>query len=269
MTTVEQQTIESPEPIVVPASPSAEVPADLYIPSDPLEIILADFNGPLDLLLYLIKRQNIDILDIPIAEITRQYMTYIDLMQEMRFELAAEYLLISAMLAEIKSRMLLPRQLESDEDEVDPRAELVRRLQAYEYYKQVAEELDQLPRQGRDVFNIRTNLQNLALAAPNLPDVTLDELNAALQDVLQRVATNADYQIRAETLSIRERMSAILAGLHSGEFNSFQSFFNVAEGRMGVVVTFIAILELVKQSMIDIIQTETYGTIHIKVCGGD
>lgn len=265
MTMTNQQALDSEEaPAEMPDKPAIEIPSDLYIPPDPLEIILADFNGPLDLLLYLIKRQNIDILDIPVAEITHQYMAYIELMREMRFDLAAEYLLISAMLAEIKSRMLLPRPPQNDGEEADPRAELVRRLQAYEYYKQVSEELNQLPRQGKDVFKAGAYVQSIQLSRPDLPTVTMDELTAALQDVLQRLANNADYQIHTEPLSIRERMSAILSNLEQGKFCSFQSLFTQQEGRMGVVVTFVAILELMKQSMIDIVQTERYGIIHIK-----
>ncbi len=257
-----QQTSPPESVALLQGTPLENMPRDLYIPPDALEVILADFSGPLDLLLYLIKKQNIDILNIPVADIARQYSVYIDMMQALRFELAAEYLVMSAMLAEIKSRLLLPSLPGEEEDEADPRAELIRRLQAYEYYKQAAEQLDQLPRQGRDVFITCIEAQDLNTPKP-LPEATLAELTAALQSVLQRVKNNASHHLLPEVLSVRERMSMILKTLKDNEYMEFERFFNLEEGRMGVVVTFAALLELIKQAMVDIIQTETYGKIHI------
>lgn len=251
---------------MVEGQPYTTLPEDLYIPPDALEVILEAFEGPLDLLLYLIKRQNLDILNIPIAGITAQYMEYIDLMQELRLELAAEYLLMAAMLAEIKSRMLLPRHHEDEEDENDPRAELVRRLQEYERFKQAAEDIDSLPREGRDTFMIQTQPPEVEQERP-LPTVVMKDLMHALRDVMKRAELNASHHIQRESLSIRERMTTILSRIQESEFASFESFFKSGEGRLGVVVTFIAILELVKQSMIQIVQTENYGSIHIKVAG--
>lgn len=251
---------------IVEGQPYTTLPEDLYIPPDALEVILEAFEGPLDLLLYLIKRQNLEILDIPIAKITKQYMEYIDMMKDLRLELAAEYLLMAAMLAEIKSRMLLPRHHDDEDDEHDPRAELVRRLQEYERYKQAAEDLDTLPRQGRDTFVIQAQAPEVEQERP-LPTVCMQDLMHALGDVLKRAQHNASHHIQRESLSIRERMTTILSRIQESEFANFETFFNHNEGRLGVVVTFIAILELVKQSMIQIVQTENYGSIHIKVAG--
>lgn len=248
---------------LVQGLPMTTIPEDLYIPPDALEVILEAFEGPLDLLLYLIRRQNLDILDIPIAAITKQYMTYIDLMQEFRLELAAEYLVMAAMLAEIKSRLLLPKPKHADEEEEDPRAELIRRLQEYEVFKKAAEELDEYPRQERDLFNLRTQLPELKMERP-LPELNMDELIHAFSDVLRRADMNSHHHIQREPLSIRERMTEVLSRLRNASFASFESLFSPKEGRMGVVVTFIAILELMKQSMIEIVQNEAYSPIHVK-----
>lgn len=237
-------------------------PQDLYIPPDALEVFLEAFEGPLDLLLYLIKRNNLDILDIPIAEITRQYMQYIDLMQDMRLELAAEYLVMAAMLAEIKSRMLLPRPSEI-EDEADPRADLVRHLLEYERIKQAAGGLDRLPRMERDVFPV-------AVAAPDVkvvkmpPRVELREILLAFQEVMARVEMYSHHHVLLEPLSVRERMSNILQALDREQFTEFGSLFTLEEGRRGVVVTLLAILELMKESLIELIQTEIFGPIYVK-----
>lgn len=239
-----------------------EPPRDLYIPPDALEIFLEAFEGPLDLLLYLIKRQNLDILDIPIAEITRQYMDYIDLMQDLRLELAGEYLVMAAMLAEIKSRMLLPRPVETA-DEDDPRAELVRRLQEYERFKKAAEDLDHLPRVDRDVFPA-------SVAAPQnkvvrlVPKVELREILHAFQQVVTRAEMYAHHHILLEPLSVRERMTNILGEIDSEKFTDFSALFTVEEGRRGVVVTLLAILELLKESLIEMIQTDPFGPIYVK-----
>ena len=243
-----------------------ELPQDLYIPPDALEVFLEAFEGPLDLLLYLIRKQNIDILDIPVADITRQYMGYVELMKTVHLELAAEYLVMAAMLAEIKSRMLLPRSSEAVEEEEDPRAELIRRLQEYERFKQAAEELDDLPRVGRD-------LQVPLLPAPQargrmlLPEVGLDELLLAMAEVLQRAELFESHQVSRELLSTRERMSDVLERLQGGGFVAFVALFTAEEGKLGVVVTFMAILELVKESLVELVQNEPFTPIHVRLRG--
>ncbi|MCW8918135.1 MAG: segregation/condensation protein A [Gammaproteobacteria bacterium] len=246
--------------------PVTELPRDLYIPPQALEVFLEAFEGPLDLLLYLIKRQNLDILNIPIAEVTRQYMVYVELMSEMQLELAGEYLVMAAMLAEIKSRMLLPRPVEVEGDEDDPRAELVRRLQEYERYKQAAEDIDTLPRVGRDTFTFVIDTPDKQSERPQ-PHVELRDVLLALTEVLHRTEMFAHHQVQREPLSIRERMTQVLARLNPDSFTSFTSLFSVEEGRRGVVVTFMAILELMKQSMIEMIQAEPFGPIHVKAVG--
>ncbi|MGH8398782.1 MAG: segregation and condensation protein A [Gammaproteobacteria bacterium] len=251
---------------IVQGEPVTSLPRDLYIPPDALEVFLEAFEGPLDLLLYLIRRQNLDILDVPIAEITRQYMKYIELMKEMRLELAAEYLVMAAMLAEIKSRMLLPRPPLEEGDEDDPRAELVRRLQEYERYKTAAEDLDALPRMGRDVFTAVAEMGNHKVVQL-VPEVAMKELLIAFKDVLQRAAMYAHHHVQLEQLSVRQRMSEVLAALQDREFREFSSLFTPEEGRRGVVVTFMALLELLKQTLIELVQAETYGPIHIKAAG--
>ena len=240
-----------------------QLPKDLFIPPDALEVFLDAFEGPLDLLLYLIKRQNLDILDIPIAEITQQYTQYIELMTDMRLELAAEYLVMAAMLAEIKSRLLLPRPVEEDSDENDPRAELIRRLQEYERYKQAAQDIDALPQTGTDVFLASGEPPKLELIRPD-PEVNLQDVLVAFADVLRRSDLYTHHRIHMEPLSVRERMSMILSRVKHHEFSEFTSFFNVEEGRQGVVVTLLAILELVKESLIELVQTAAYAAIHIK-----
>jgi len=247
---------------VIQGEPLAVLPEDLYIPPDALEVFMEAFEGPLDLLLYLIKRQNLDVLDIPIANITKQYMQYIEMMETMKFELAAEYLLMAAMLAEIKSRMLLPRP-ESEEDETDPRAELVRRLQEYERFKQAAEDLDEIPRQGRDSWVAKAEAPPLELTRPE-PEVDLRDLLTAFKDILNRVDISSSHMIQRETLSIREKMTAVLAAVSSDGFTDFTSLFNIKEGRKGIVVTFMAVLELLKGAMIDLVQSEPFAPIYVK-----
>lgn len=251
---------------VVQGSPITELPKDLYIPPQALEVFLEAFEGPLDLLLYLIKRQNLDILNIPIAEITRQYMKYVEIMKELQLELAGEYLVMAAMLAEIKSRMLLPRPVEEDEDGTDPRAELVRRLQEYERYKQAAEDIDELPREGRDTFTISVATPDKKSERPQ-PSVDLRDILLAMTDVMQRAEMFAHHQVSREHLSIRERMSIILERIKPDSFIEFTTLFTVEEGRRGVVVSLMAVLELIKQSMIELIQTEPFGAIHVKAVG--
>ena len=239
------------------------LPKDLYIPPQALEVFLEAFEGPLDLLLYLIRRENIDITDIPVADITRQYVVYIGLMQEMQLELAGEYLVMSAMLAEIKSRMLLPRATEVEEDELDPRAELVRRLQEYERYKQAAEDVDALPRLGRDVFQAAAEPPERKII-PMPPEVDLQDLIAAFQEVMKRASMYAHHHVQLESLSVRERMSSVLGKVNSTHFTRFVDLCTLEEGRMGVVVSFLAILELVKESLLDLTQTEPFAPIHVK-----
>ncbi|SEK31252.1 segregation and condensation protein A [Ectothiorhodospira marina] len=249
----------------VRGEPLTLTPKDLYIPPDALEVFLETFEGPLDLLLYLIRRQNLDVLDIPIAEITRQYMKYIELMRELRLELAAEYLVMAAVLAEIKSRMLLPRAAEV-EDEEDPRAALVRRLQEYERFKQAAANLDDLARLERDVFMAAIEPPPMHHEKP-LPDVGLDELLQAFREVLGRADMFSHHQVQREPLSVRERMSRVLASLGERGHVEFVSLFTVEEGRRGVVVTFLAILELIKGHLVEWVQAEVYAPIYLRPAG--
>lgn len=239
------------------------MPKDLYIPPEALEVFLEAFEGPLDLLLYLIKRQNLDVLDIPIAEITHQYMEYVEVMKALNLELAADYLVMAAMLAEIKSRMLLPRPAEVAEED-DPRAELVRRLQEYERFKQAAEDIDGMPRMNREVFQASAKTPDLKLVKPE-PEVDMKELLLAFKDVLVRAEMFSHHNVTREALTVRERMSEVLSRLTTDKFTEFTSLFTAEEGRLGVVVTFLAILELIKESMVEIIQTEPYEPIHVKV----
>jgi segregation and condensation protein A len=249
---------------IVQGAPITELPKDLYIPPDALEVFLEAFEGPLDLLLYLIKRQNLDILDIPISRITEQYMTYIEMMQGMKLELAAEYLVMAAMLAEIKSRMLLPRPPSANQDEADPRAELVRRLQEYERYKKAAVDLDLLPRLERELQNVVVAFDQRESRVPP-PDVSLDALLGAFRDVLRRAAMFADHQIEREPLSVRERMSIVLDRARADNFVSFSAMFSPEEGRAGAVVTLLAVLELLRQAMIELVQNDERAPIYLKL----
>jgi len=248
---------------VVQGEPQYALPKDLYIPPDALEVFLDAFEGPLDLLLYLIRRQNLDILEIPIADITTQYMSYIDMMTDLRLELAAEYLVMAAMLAEIKSRMLLPRPHEDEEEGEDPRAELIRRLQEYERFKQAAEDLNALPQLGRDVYPVRAELV-ARHSEQKHPDVDLRELLHALRDVMHRADMFSSHHVTREPLSLRERMSRVLETLKADQFTDFSALFDISEGRQGVVVTFMAVLELIKQSLIELVQAEPFAPIHVK-----
>jgi segregation and condensation protein A len=253
---------------VVEGEPVTELPRDLYIPPHALEVFLEAFEGPLDLLLYLIRRQNIDILDIPIAEISKQYTRYIDLMSEMQFELAGEYLVMAATLAEIKSRMLLPRSAtDEDSDEEDPRAELVRRLQEYERFKQAAMDIDRLERLERDVLPVTAEVVERTVVTV-LPDVTLKELLMAFKDAIARSDMFAHHHVQREPLSVRERMSQVLLALGGDRYVDFPSLFDPEEGRMGVAVTFLAILELLKETLINVVQNEPYGPIHVRAAQG-
>ncbi|MBK1718986.1 segregation and condensation protein A [Thiocystis violacea] len=249
---------------MVQGSPFLTLPQDLYIPPDALEVFLDAFEGPLDLLLYLIKRQNLDILDIPIAEITTQYMEYVDLMRELRLELAAEYLVMAAMLAEIKSRLLLPRASEEAEEAGDPRAELIRRLQEYERFKQAAEDIDALPRLERDIFTVHAGIPPGHIQRQP-PDVDLRELLVALRGVLARADLFTSHRVEKESLSLRERMSQVMERLRGGGFIGLTDLFDIGEGRPGVVVTFLAILELIKSSALELVQSEAFAPIHVRL----
>jgi segregation and condensation protein A len=251
---------------VVAGEPVTQMPHDLYIPPQALEVFLEAFEGPLDLLLYLIRRQNLDILNIPIAEITRQYTRYIELMHELQLELAGEYLVMAAMLAEIKSRMLLPRPVADDEEEHDPRAELVRRLQEYERFKKAAEDLDAIPRLERDTFPAEAEMCERKVVEI-LPEVTLKELLLSFREVLSRAEMFAHHHVQREPLSVRQRMTEVLDGVNSDTFTQFNRLFKPEEGRLGVVVTFIALLELLRERLIELVQAEPFADIHVRALG--
>ena len=260
------QQVEMPFAIVDGES-ITELPSDLYIPPIALKVFLDTFEGPLDLLLYLIRKQNLNILDVPIADITDQYVNYINLMKELELELAGEYLLMAAMLAEIKSKMLLPL-FEEIEDEEDPRAELVRRLLEYERYRAVSEELNNLQRLERDVFI--TGVESSHLAQPiELPEIALQELLVSFQDVLNRAEMFTSLHMLKEPLSVRERMAIILEKLKNKDFIDFTELFDFEEQKTGLVVTFLAILELMKESLIEIVQAKDFGVIHVKALLSD
>lgn len=248
---------------LVRGEPMLDVPQDLYIPPDALAVILDAFEGPLDLLLYLIRRQNLDILDIPVAEITRQYIDYIAVLRDLRFELAAEYLLMAAILAEIKSRLLLPRPPREDGEEDDPRADLVRRLQEYERFKKAAEDIDRLPRMERDTAVAQVVVDDRqVIRLP--PPVDLREMLLALRDVLKRAELFSHHAIRREALSVRQRMSEVLDRLAGGQFIGFLHLFEPREGRLGVVVTFLSILELAKERLLEIVQEAPMAAIYVR-----
>jgi segregation and condensation protein A len=249
---------------LVNGEPITELPRDLYIPPQALEVILEAFEGPLDLLLYLIRRQNLNVLDIPIAEITRQYTQYIELMGELQLELAGEYLLMAATLADIKSRMLLPRPEGAEGEEAeDPRAELVRRLQQYERFKKAALDMDRLERLERDVWQASAEMRERP-AARTLPQVELREMLLAFKEVALRAQMFSHHHVQREPLSIRARMSDVLAAVEAGAFVDFVTLFRAEEGRMGVTVTFVAILELLREGLIDVVQTEPLAPLHVR-----
>ncbi len=240
-----------------------EIPKDLYIPPDALEVFLEAFEGPLDLLLYLIKRQNINILEIPIAEITNQYMAYVELMEASQFELAAEYLVMAAMLAEIKSRILLPRHEDEETEEDDPRMQLIRRLQEYERYKEAAQNINELSRIDRNYYLAGAALPVMERIKPD-PDVDLQDLLMCLSRVLRRADMFEHHHIQLETLSTREKMSEILIRISEREFVPLVSLLVREEGRLGIVVTFLAVMELMKDSLIELVQADPFGPIHLK-----
>lgn len=245
-----------------------EKPEDLYIPPDALELILEAFEGPLDLLLYLIRKQKFDIVNLPVYQVTQQYMEYVELMKDIKLELAAEYLLMAAILAEVKSRLLLPKRPDAEEDEDDPRAELIRRLKEYELVKNAALELDSIPRQERDIFTAQAETSDLVAPIRVLPRVSLQEMVLGFQSAMQRAQAFEHHHIEKETLSTRERMSLILEKISSENFTAFDQLFQASEGKAGVVVTFLAILELAKESLIELVQAQPYANIHIRVSQG-
>ncbi len=239
-----------------------ELPEDLYIPPQALEVAVEIFEGPLDLLLYLIRKQNLDILNIPVAKISRQYIAYIELMQELQLELAGEYLLMAALLAEIKSRMLLPKLKMADDKEDDPRANLIAKLREYERIKKVATKLNQLPRQERDIFPTRIEVPEIKVKRQH-PEVELTEILLAFKSVLNRTEQFSHHQIMREPLSLKERMRHILEQLKINETVFFITLFTLKEGRAGVVICFLAILELSKEGLIEILQSEPFAQLRV------
>ncbi|MDO8369181.1 MAG: ScpA family protein [Candidatus Nitrotoga sp.] len=239
------------------------MPHDLYIPPDALEIILEAFQGPLDLLLYLIRKHNLDVLDIPMAQLTQQYMVYIEIMQHNRLELAAEYLLMAAVLIEIKSRMLLPRSSKlMDAGEEDPRVELMRRLLEYEQMKLAGQKLNELPQAGRDFELVQVLIERVE--EQRLPNIAVEDLRQAWLALLVRAKLNTHHRVRREELSVREQMTLVLRQLQHGEFEAFENLFEVSGGIAPLVVTFIAILELAKETLVEITQTESLGKIYVR-----
>jgi len=242
-----------------------EKPEDLYIPPDALEVILETFEGPLDLLLYLIRKQKFDILELPVLQVTQQYMQYVETLSLVKLELAGEYLVMAAMLAEIKSRLLLPTAAHDEEDEDDPRAELIRRLKEYERIKEAAQDLDQAPRVMRDIFIAHADTSDNVQPIKHLPQVQLQELVLAFSQAMQRANAFEHHHIAKEALSTRERMSMLLSRLGPDEYQSITTFFDPAEGKSGVVVTFIAILELIKEGLVVLQQAQPFSNIHVKL----
>ena len=244
--------------------PLFTIPSDLYIPPDALEVFLEAFEGPLDLLLYLIRRQNFNILDIPLASVTRQYLAYVEQIRKTNLELASDYLLMAAMLIEIKSRMLLPPKKSADGQEVeDPRAELVRRLIEYEQMKAAAARLDQLPRLGRDFLRAQVAIEQSI--APRFPEVNADDLRAAWADILKRAKLSQHHMITREQLSVREHMSIVLRALQGRRFAMFEDLFDVSRGPQVLVVTFIAMLELARERLLEVTQAEAFAPIYVRL----
>ncbi|UCD67453.1 MAG: segregation/condensation protein A [Betaproteobacteria bacterium] len=253
----------TPQPLArFKGEPIVELPADLYIPPEALEVVLEAFEGPLDLLLYLIRRHNLDVLDIPMADLTRQYMAYVEMMHEHQLELAAEYLLIAAMLTEIKSRMLLPRPIHLVEEE-DPRAELVRRLVEYERMKLAAQKINELPQVGRDFTPVSVWFDRSTEEV--LPDVDAEDLRSAWLGLLARARVRRHHRISREELSVREHMSEILRRLHNLKFVRFEELFDPERGVAVLVVTFLAILELAKENLVEVSQQGVFSPIYVRL----
>lgn len=246
--------------------PLPEIPADLFIPPDALRVILEAFEGPLDLLLYLIRKHNLDVLDIPMAQLTAQYMSYVEMMRAHQLELAAEYLLMAALLIEIKSRMLLPKPVPTAEEEADPRAELVRRLLEYERMKAAARRLDELPQRGRDFTVVGVFIDRIAME--RLPEVNAEDLRMAWLALVSRARANRHHRVTREQLSVRERMSAVLRRLQSAGFVNFEDLFEPERGIPELVVTFLAILELGRESLVEITQQACFSPIYVRLKDG-
>jgi len=240
------------------------IPEDLYIPPDAMQVILEIFEGPLDLLLYLIKKHNLDILEISVSRVTHQYMQYIEVMNVMQLDLVADYLEMAALLTEIKSRMLLPRSSVTEAEDFDPRAELVRRLQEYEQIKTAAANLSELPRLGSDMFSSSAAIPDLSIARAQ-PELELSDLLYAFKDVLKRADLETSHSVEREVLTVRERMSRILRQLQSDKFVNFVDFFDYSEGRLGLVVTFLAILELTRENVLELVQSESFAPIYVRL----
>ncbi|HIE00550.1 MAG TPA: segregation/condensation protein A [Thiotrichaceae bacterium] len=258
--TVEE--VETSPPALVHGAPLSKWPTDLYVPPDALQVFLESFEGPLDLLLYLIQRHNLDILNIPIAEITQQYLHYIELMKELQLDLAAEYLVMAALLMEIKSRLLLPTTDKENETENDPRSKFVQQLREYAQYKQAAEDLDALPRIAREIFIASVERPKIPKEII-IPNISWTALLVAMRDVMERATLFTSHQVMCEPLSVRERMSLILEKLKTASRLDFVDFFTLEEGRAGVVVTVLALLELTKESLIQIVQEQPFEMIEV------
>ncbi|WP_394130082.1 segregation and condensation protein A [Shewanella maritima] len=252
---------------IVRGKAMSALPDDLFIPPEALEVFLEAFEGPLDLLLYLIRKQKLEVVDLSIHQITEQYLTYINILTQARIELAADYLVMAATLAEIKSRLLLPKLHSDTAEEEDPRALLIKQLKAYEVIKQAAQDIDDLPRMQRDVFQAQAVPDKGIKPQVISPDVSLVELATAFADVLSRIEANEEHHIAREHLSTRERMSQILARLDKDNFIEFGQLFEIEEGKAGVVVTFIALLELLKSSLVDVMQAKPHALIYVKASG--
>jgi len=262
---VEATPVAAERVALVYGQPVLQIPDDLYIPPEALEVFLEQFEGPLDLLLYLIRKENISVLDIPMARLTLQYLDYVEMMRFSHLELAAEYLLMAAMLIEIKSRMLLPRPAKGDEEE-DPRAELVRRLLEYEQMKLAAHRLNELPQAGRDFALVQVLLEQTG--GERLPDVHVDDLRMAWLHLVSRATVNSHHKVTREQLSVRAHMSRILRRLQEEKFMEFTSLFTPEEGVAVLVVSFLAILELARESLVEVAQQAPYATIYVKLRAG-
>jgi segregation and condensation protein A len=254
----------TPPPVAkIRGEPLHELPPDLYVPPDALEVFLDTFEGPLDLLLYLIRKANVDILDIPMARLTAQYLEYVEAMRHKNLELAAEYLVMAAMLMEIKSRLLLPRPQHAENEELDPRAELVRRLLEYEQIKLAAQKLDRLPQRDRDFFSVEVWVEQSLVK--RLPQVHVVDLENAWRSLLARARLRQHHKVTRDELSVREHMTHILRRLGDGTFSEFSQLFEPWRGVAALVVTFLALLELAREGLIDVTQAEPYAPIYVKL----
>ena len=265
MMATDHDTIQSniAKPIMVNGDLFVDMPKELYIPPEALEVFLEQFEGPLDLLLYLIKKQNIDILNIPIAEVTAQYLSYIDMMREQDFDLTTDYLLMASVLVQIKSKLLLPKLMSEEEEEEDPRVELIKRLQEYQQFKKIAEEMDALPREFRD-YNVVSLRDLKTTSLPTQDSVELEDLLAAYRGILGRQTLKQSHYVEKESITLNQRLLEMSTQINSHSFSDFQQLLVPAQGRVGVAVSFIVVLELLKRAKIEMVQSESYGPIHLK-----